>query len=184
MIKVFLVPHNKIYAKPMSLLSSAPQVKGPLGLTNDQASLKGTVDFIEFIIEQEKLENQYSRVILNENEDLIGVITLKDINKTNKNCHIGTWIGHQYWSKGYNELAKSEILYTAFTELDLEYVFAGAKLSNIRSQKAQEKLPYIKVGVQSEFPNEYKKLELQVNEPCILNVIEKEMFLKWYSKNS
>ena len=184
MIKVLLVPHKKSYAKSMSLLSSATQVKDALGLTNNQTSLEGTIDFIEFILEQEKLGRQYSRVILNENEDLIGVITLKDINDINKTCHIGTWIGHQYWGQGYNALAKSEILYTAFTELDLEYVFAGAKLSNIRSQKAQEKLPYIRVGVQSEFPDEYKKLELQVNAPCILNVIEKQMFLNWYSENT
>ncbi len=179
-----LVPHNEIYAKSISSLSSAPKVKDALGLTNDQTSLEGTIDFIEFIQVQERLGKQYSRVILDETENLIGVITLKEIDGINNTCHIGTWIGHQYWGKGYNALAKSEILYIAFTVLDLEYVFAGAKLSNARSQKAQEKLPYIKVGVQSEFPIEYKKLELQVNEPCILNVIEKEMFLKWYSKTS
>jgi RimJ/RimL family protein N-acetyltransferase len=183
MIKVLLVPHHINYAKQMSALSSAPQVKEALGLTNDQTSLEGTIGFIEFILEQEILGTQYSRAILNENKELIGVITLKDINATNKTCHIGTWIGHQYWGKGYNDLAKSEILYTAFTQLDLEYVFAGAKLSNIRSQKAQEKLPYIRISVQSEFPDEYKKLESQVSAPCILNVIEKEMFLKWYSDN-
>ena len=183
MIKVLLVPHNKKYAKSMSLLTSAPQVKDALGLTDDQTTLEGTIEFIEFILEQEKLGQQYSRVILNENEDLIGVITLKDINDTQKTCHIGTWIGHQYWGKGYNAIAKTEILNTAFTELHLEYVFAGAKLSNIRSQKAQEKLAYIRVDVQSEFPDELKKLELQVNAPCILNVIEKQMFLNWYSDN-
>lgn len=183
MIKVLIVPHNNSYAKSMSSLSSAPQVKDALGLTDDQTSLRGTIEFIEFILDQEKLGKQYSRVILNENEDLIGVITLKDINHTNKTSHMGTWIGHQYWGKGYNELAKSEILYTAFTELDLEYVFAGAKLSNLRSQKAQEKLPYMRIDVQSEFPEEHKKLELQVNAACILNVIEKEMFLEWHSDN-
>lgn len=183
MIKVLLVPHNKNYAKLMSLLSSAPQVKDVLGLTDEQTTFEGTISFIEFILEQEKLGKQYSRVILNENQDLIGVITLKDINDINKSCHIGTWIGHQYWGQGYNALAKSEILYTAFTELNLEYVFAGAKLSNIRSQKAQAKLPYIRVGVQSEFPDELKKLELQVSAPCILNVIEKQMFFKCYPES-
>lgn len=183
MMKVLLMPHHKSYAKSMSLLSSAPQVKDALGLTSYQTSLEGTIDFIEFVLEQEKLGRQYSRVILNENEDVIGVITLKDINDTNKTCHIGTWIGQRYWGKGYNALAKSEILYTAFTELNLEYVFAGATLSNIRSQKAQEKLPYIRIDVQSEFPDEFKKLASQVNEQCILNVIEKEMFLNWYSEN-
>ena len=139
MIKAFLVPHNKIYAKSMSLLSSAPQVKGALGLTNDQASLKGTVDFIEFIIEQENIGNQYSRVILNENEDLIGVITLKDINKTNKNCHIGTWIGHQYWSKGYNELAKSEILIYCFHRIGFRICVCWSKVIKYPFSKGTRK---------------------------------------------
>lgn len=182
MAKVFLVPHDLKYAKAMSTLSSASQVKDTLGLTTDQASLEGTNDFIRFIIEQERVENQYSRVILNENEDLIGVITLKEINPINKTAHIGTWIGHQYWGKGYNLLAKKNILYIAFTTLHLEYVFAGAKLTNIRSQKAQEKLPFVKIGVQDEFPIEHQKIESQVKAPCILNVIEKEPFLKWYSE--
>lgn len=183
MLKFSLVPHNKIYAKSMSSLSSAPQVKNALGLTNDQTSLEGTIDFIEFIQEQERLGKQYSRVILDETKNSIGVITLKDIDDINKTCHIGTWIGHQYWGKGYNALAKSEMLYIAFTVLDLEYVFAGAKLSNIRSQKAQENLPYTRIGVQSGFPEEHSKLESQVNSPCILNVIEREIFLTWHSDN-
>ncbi|MEK4715066.1 GNAT family N-acetyltransferase [Sporosarcina sp. FSL K6-1540] len=183
MLKISLVPHNKIYAKSMSALSSAPQVKDALGLTNDQTSLGGTIDFIKFILVQERLGKQYSRVILDETENLIGVITLKDIDSITKTCHIGTWIGHQYWGKGYNALAKSEILYIAFTILNLEHVFAGAKLSNVRSQKAQENLPYIRIGVQSEFLEEHSKLESQVNSPCILNVIEREMFLKWHPDN-
>lgn len=183
MAKVSLVPHHKRYAKRMSQLTSAPQVKDALGLTNDQTSLEGTLKFIEFILEQERLGKQYSRAILNENDDLIGVITLKDINRIHKTCHIGTWIGYPYWGRGYNDLAKEKILYTAFTDLGLKYVFAGAKLSNVRSRKAQEKLPYFRIGVESEFPEEHKKLELQLNEPCILNVVERETFLDWKYKH-
>lgn len=181
MIKVYLVPHDKGYAKEMSMLSSTPEVKNALGLTDHQTSIKGTNEFIEFILKQEELGKQYSRVILNEKDKLIGVITLKDINEENKTCHIGTWLGKSYWGKGYNELAKSQILFTAFTNLDLEYVFAGAKKSNLRSQKAQEKLPYIRMEVQSEYPDELNKIEAQVNEPCILNVIEKQIFMDWYN---
>jgi RimJ/RimL family protein N-acetyltransferase len=177
-----LVPHQREFAEAMSALSSAPQVKDALGLTDSQTSVEGTIGFIEFILEQEKQGLQYSRVILNEKDEVIGVITLKDIDKTNKMSHIGTWIGHPYWGKGYNAAAKAEILHTGFTALDLEYVFAGAKLSNIRSQKAQEKLPYMRLDVQAEFPEEHAKLEAQVKAPCILNVIEKDAFLKWYAQ--
>ena len=59
-VKSSLVPHNKIYARSISSLSSAPQVKDALGLTNDQTSLGGTIDFIEFILVQERLGKQYS----------------------------------------------------------------------------------------------------------------------------
>ncbi|MCF3943678.1 GNAT family N-acetyltransferase [Oceanobacillus alkalisoli] len=182
MKKIVLAPHDKKYAKTISSLSQAPQVRESLGLNNDQTSIDGTIQFIEFVQENERLGKQYSRVILNENDELIGVITLKEIDNVKKTCHIGTWIGHPYWGKGYNELAKEAILYTAFTELNMEYVFAGAKLTNIRSQKAQEKLPYVKIDVRSEFPDEYKKLEKQVDDLCLLNVIEKATFLDWYLK--
>ncbi|REB05180.1 N-acetyltransferase [Sporosarcina sp. BI001-red] len=180
MLKCSLVPHDKSYAKSMSSLTSAPKVKGALGLTDEQTSLEGTLSFIEFVQEQEKIGKQYSRVILDETGELIGVITLKDIEPTKKTCYIGTWIGHPYWGKGFNALAKSEILYTAFTLFDLDYVFAGAKLSNIRSQKAQEKLPYIRIDVQTEFLDNLINMELQLNEPCMLNVIERKMFMNWY----
>ncbi|MFD2130349.1 GNAT family N-acetyltransferase [Pseudogracilibacillus auburnensis] len=182
MVQIFLVQHHVKYAKRMLNLSSAPQVKDALGLNAEQTSYEGTVHFIEFIREQEKFKKQYSRVILNEEKKLIGVITLKDIDLTNKTSHIGTWIGFPYWGKGYNQLAKKDILYDAFTKLDLEFVFAGAKKSNMRSQRAQAKLPYVKANVEKEFPTEYQKLSSRLNEQCILNVIEKKTFLHWYSQ--
>ncbi|MUK87989.1 GNAT family N-acetyltransferase [Ornithinibacillus sp. L9] len=184
MINVTLVPHNVKYAECMSALSSETSVKEALGLTNEQTSIEGTKDFITFILEEEKQEKQFSRVILNEENKLIGVITLKDIDHNYKTCHIGTWIGQSYWGKGYNELAKRYILHTAFMKLQMEYVFAGAKIKNIRSQKSQERLPYVTIGVEEEFPNELEKLEEQVGEPCILNVIKKSSFMEWYSTTS
>lgn len=181
MRKVTLVPHNLKYAETISKLSSRPQVKNALGLSDEQTTVEGTKGFIEFIIEGEKLGNQYSRCILNEEGKLIGVITLKDIDTVNKTSHIGTWIGYEYWGKGYNQLAKAAILSTAFNELDLKYVFAGAKANNIRSQKAQEKIPYITLFVENEFPEEHTMLESQVGEKCVLNVIKKESFLDWWN---
>lgn len=180
-IKIELVPHDPKYAKSISSLTSHPAIKDALGLNHHQTSLEGTMEFIEFILQEETFGRQYSRVILNEQKEVIGVITLKDINQRNQTCHLGTWIGRPYWGKGYNELAKLKLLHTAFTELDLKLVFVGVKQSNIRSQKALEKLPYIKVNVQATFPDEYQKVVLQAKEPCLLNVIEKEAFLKWYS---
>ncbi|WP_340085158.1 GNAT family N-acetyltransferase [Siminovitchia sp. FSL H7-0308] len=124
MLKVFLVPHELQYARSISELSSEPEVKDALGLTEDHTSLKGTEDFINFILEQEKLGKQYSRVILNEDRKVTGVITLKDINRNNQTSHMGTWIGHPYWGKGYNQIAKKEMLYTAYFECNRKGCFS------------------------------------------------------------
>lgn len=179
MIKVELVNHHLKYAERMSQLSSDEKVKQALNLTDEQCSLKGTKSFIEFIRIQEKIGTQYSRLILNEEHELIGVITLKDIDIDRKIAHIGTWIGSSYWGKGYNELAKEAILKQAFLKLNLDYVFAGAALHNIRSQKAQAKLPYMKLHVDELFPAELQKIEHETQSKCVLNVIEKEDFLSY-----
>ncbi|QTD39728.1 GNAT family N-acetyltransferase [Sporosarcina sp. Te-1] len=180
MVNIVLAPHHVKYAEAISTLSSAPQIRDALGLSAEQTSREGTEGFIEFISQQEIEGKQYSRVILDEQENVVGVITLKELDPVNKTSHIGTWIGYPYWGKGFNEAAKRKILYTAFTELELDVVFAGAKKKNVRSQRAQEKLPYIKCHVEKEYPEEHKNLEMQVREACILNIIEKEAFLRWY----
>ncbi|RHW29210.1 GNAT family N-acetyltransferase [Oceanobacillus profundus] len=174
MTTLFLVQHQKKYAEEISRLSSAVQVKEALGLDDEQTSIEGTINFITHVFEQERLGKQFSRVILNDGGELIGVITLKDIDRIHNRCHIGTWIGYPYWGKGYNAMAKTEILHIAFSKFRLKNVFAGAKRENIRSQKAQEKLPYIRIGVEKEFPEEHRKLESQAEAPCILNVIERQ----------
>src|SRR5699024_226379 len=98
----------------------------------------------------------------------------------NKTSHIGTCLGPQYWGQAYNLLAKREILYKAFTELNLDHVFAGGKVSNTPSMKCQENLPSTPMEAPRAVPDEHKKLQSEVNAPCILNVVEKEVFLKWF----
>ncbi|MFF5994917.1 GNAT family N-acetyltransferase [Lysinibacillus sp. KU-BSD001] len=184
MVQIQLVNHHLKFAESMSNLSSDEKIKAALGLTDEQCSLEGTKSFIQFIVVQEKIGKQLSRVILNEAKELIGVITLKSIDLEKKTAHIGTWIGSAYWGKGYNELAKEAILKEAFLHLNLDYVFAGATIHNIRSQKAQEKLSYMKLHVDEQFPLELQKIEHETQCKCILNVIEKADFLSYLeSKN-
>jgi RimJ/RimL family protein N-acetyltransferase len=178
--KVNLVSHDLRYAKRIFSLASAPQVKDALGL-NDE-SVEDTERFINWLIEEEQAGNQVSRLIMNENEELIGVTTLMFIKPEEQQCHIGTWIGHEYWGMGYNEASKLEILKMAFFELGMEYVFAGARKVNIRSQKAQLKLPYIRLNVETQFPYELNFLENKEDQPCVLHAFYKEDFIDYFVK--
>ena len=178
MIDLKLVKHSQSYAIEMSKLTSDIRVKEALGLSDEQASLRGTKEFIDFVLAQEMEQKQLSRVIFNESNQLIGVITLKSIDTKKKTAHIGTWIGAPYWGKGYNQLAKEKMLNIAFNDMDLEYVFAGATFQNIRSQKAQMKLPYMIIDVGSQFPSELKKIQIETKSKCILNMVTKDSFFR------
>ena len=72
------------------------------------------------------------------------------------------------------------MLNIAFKDLHLEYVFAGATIQNIRSQKAQMKLPYMIIDVGSQFPAELRKIQIQTKCNCILNMVTKDSFFKTY----
>jgi RimJ/RimL family protein N-acetyltransferase len=180
MANVTLVPHSLKFADRMFELSSAPQIKDVLGIRVD--SVEDTKNFILSVIEEEKEGKTVSRVILNERDELIGVTTLMFINRDKKRCHMGTWIGHEYWGLGYNLASKIEILKIAFQQLGMEHVFAGAKKVNMRSRKAQEKLPFIRLNVEELFPEEHAFLENRTKQPCVLHAFFREDFERYINE--
>lgn len=182
MVRIQLKKHDRNYTEVMSALTSDERVQKALKLNRHQVSINGTRDFIDFIQGEERMGHQVSRVIFNEEDKLIGVITLKGIDRKRGIAHIGTWLGADYWGKGYNELAKEEMFKYAFETLQLNRVFAGARIANERSLAAQKKLPYVRFDVGAQFPEELEKIEQETNEKCILNVVEKDDFMNYLAK--
>ena len=174
---VTLLPLDLCYTNVIFELSSDPHIKTALGITVE--NIEDTKAFLLFAIEQERQKKSLSRMIVNEENEIIGLTTLKHINNEKKQSHIGSWLGYPYWGKGYNEAAKKEIFKIAFLDLQLSYVFAGAKTTNVRSLKAQEKLPYISLHVEDRFPDEHSALEEEVKSSCVLHVVSRENFLNW-----
>ncbi|MEC4696502.1 GNAT family N-acetyltransferase [Bacillus anthracis] len=179
---VTLVPLDLRYANVIFKLSSDSHVKNALGIKVEK--IEDTKAFLLFVIEEERQKRSLSRMIVNEESEIIGLTTLKHINYEKKQSHIGSWLGYPYWGKGYNEAAKKEIFKIAFLDLQLTYVFTGAKTNNIRSLKAQEKLPYISLHVENKFPDEHAALEKEVRSPCSLHVVSREKFLNWLELQS
>lgn len=177
MQRVRLVPHDLAYAGRIFKLTSAPQVRDALGLRDEK--VEDTENYIRFIIKEEADGRALSRVVLNEYNEVIGITTLMSINRGKRRCHIGSWLGHNFWGQGYNQEAKMLILKEAFLEMGMEHVFAGARKVNIRSQKAQEKLPYMRLNVEQEFPEEHVALETKEKQPCVLNAVYRQDFLEY-----
>ncbi|WP_010300918.1 GNAT family N-acetyltransferase [Kurthia senegalensis] len=169
------------YAEVMAQHISVPAIRNALALSEEQCSVKAMIQFIRVMTIEEMEDRFYSRLILNEKDEFIGVISLKNINEVTKSCHISTWIAEEHWGKGYNQLAKIAMLEFAFHTLQLTNVFAGARIENIRSRQSQRHLPYMSLRVEKEFPNELRQLELLEQSACILNVVRKENFMLWQS---
>lgn len=179
MQKVFLQPHDIYYAEKMSQLISNPVVRGALGLTINETSIAAMLDFIREMQLEEQMGNHFSRMIMNEEYEMIGVISLHNINEAKKTCHISTWLAEEYWGQGYNTLAKVKILEFAFNDLHLKTVFAGARVENFRSQKAQRKLPYMTINAERYYPEELDILQRREQAYCVLNAIEADNFFSW-----
>ena len=177
MKKIQLVKHDLKYAEDIHTYSLAPPVKDALGLPD--GTVEDTKAFIGRVQIEEQEKKTVPRVILNENGELIGLTDLMFIDRSKKSCHMGTWIAHPFWGQGYNEASKIAILKIAFEELGLEHVFAGARKVNIRSQKAQQKLPFIRLNVEADFPEELAALEKKEKQPCVLNAFYREDFLNF-----
>ena len=79
----------------------------------------------------------------NSNEPM-GCTRFYDFDENDSSVLIGyTFIGRQFWGKGYNTALKKIMLDYAFQFVDKVYFHIGAQ--NIRSQKAIEKIGAIKV---------------------------------------
>ncbi|KGP72368.1 GNAT family N-acetyltransferase [Pontibacillus yanchengensis] len=95
-------------------------------------------------MEAEENGELISRTILDEWHQPIGTINLFDINQNTG--FLATWIGKEYHGKGYNRIAKDAFFEELFFELDINAIFMKIRKTNIRSQKAAEKLPYCSIS--------------------------------------
>jgi RimJ/RimL family protein N-acetyltransferase len=108
----------------------------------------GSVEEFIFLTKQtmEAEENGelISRTILDEWGNPIGTINLFDIED---GCgFLGTWIGKPYHGKGYNQPAKEAFFNELFFEKDIQTIFMRIRKTNVRSERAALKIPYVSIA--------------------------------------
>lgn len=95
-------------------------------------------------IEAENNDELFSRTILNEYSQPIGMISLYDVQENYG--FLATWIGKPYFGMGYNRLAKEEFFDELFFTHNIETIFLKVRTTNHRSYRAVMKLPYAILG--------------------------------------
>lgn len=72
-------------------------------------------------------------------EDLIGTISVVDIDEDNENCQIGYCIGRKYWGQGITTEALNLIIDFLFKSIELERIYAFHHSDNPASGKVMKK---------------------------------------------
>lgn len=81
-----------------------------------------------------------------ETKEIIGMISLMNIDWKNKNAELGYWLGKRYWNKGIMKEAVRLLLQFGFKKLKLEKIYAKVLHPNIASAKVLEKSGFVSEG--------------------------------------
>ena len=81
----------------------------------------------------------------------IGISGLAELAVRDRRATIGTWLGREWWGTGANHESKALMCHVAFALLGLERVGAYANVDHARSQRALERIGFVREGVLRRF---------------------------------
>jgi ribosomal-protein-alanine N-acetyltransferase len=81
----------------------------------------------------------------------VGVTGLSELSRRDRRAVVGSWLGRPWWGSGANDEAKALVTRVAFDAVGVERVGAYAATENARSQRALEKLGFVREGTLRRF---------------------------------
>jgi ribosomal-protein-alanine N-acetyltransferase len=84
--------------------------------------------------------------IVDPDDWVIGITAVLEASIRDRRAVVGTWLGQAYWGTGANAESKALIAHLAFEELRMERLGAWADVRNPRSQRALERLGFVREG--------------------------------------
>lgn len=77
---------------------------------------------------------------------VIGITGVLEVSQRDRRAVVGTWLGQAYWGTGANAESKALVARLVFEELRMERLGAWADVRNPRSQRALERLGFVREG--------------------------------------
>jgi ribosomal-protein-alanine N-acetyltransferase len=90
---------------------------------------------------------QILELVIERDGDPLGVTSLMEHSRRDRRAMIGTWLGREHWGTGANAETKALMFHLSFAVLGLERLGAYAEVDHQRSQRALEKLGFLREGV-------------------------------------
>lgn len=92
------------------------------------------------------MEHYQWAIELRETGDVIGNISLLEINNNAENCEVGYCIGKAFWNKGIMTEALSKVIQFSFNEIGFQHIAARFDVNNFASGRVMEKCNLIYEG--------------------------------------
>lgn len=103
--------------------------------------------FIKSAMEQKLDSENLHYAIVDENDEYMGTISLKNINRRDKNAEYAIVTRSVAHGKGYAMAATKEILAFGFDELQLEKIYLYVSVNNVAANKFYKKCGFVEEGV-------------------------------------
>jgi ribosomal-protein-alanine N-acetyltransferase len=84
--------------------------------------------------------------IVDRDDWLIGITGVLEVSLRDRRAVVGTWLGSAYWGTGANAASKALVAHLVFGPLRMERLGAWADVRNPRSQRALERLGFVREG--------------------------------------
>lgn len=101
---------------------------------------------VEFIKSSWNDRNNVHFAMVEDNDEYIGTISLKNINFIDRNAEYAIMVGKEYWGTGYALEATNRIIEYGFKKLNLNKIYLNVLANNLRANKFYEKYGFIKEG--------------------------------------
>lgn len=110
-----------------------------------------TMEKVESFIKNAMVQSHESEnlhyAIVDEQDNYMGTISLKNINRKDKNAEYAIVTRREAHGKGYAAAATKDILKVAFEELGLEKVYLYVSTDNVGANKFYRKCKFVEEGV-------------------------------------
>ena len=93
---------------------------------------------LDFINNSFSDENQHFAIV-DESDNYLGTISLKNISATDNNAEYAIVLMHKHWGKGFAQKATEELLQYAFQTLHLHRVYLNVLAENLRANNFYRK---------------------------------------------
>lgn len=153
----------------------APETKEIFANNFASFTLENVMNFIKRANEDDKNKNF---VCVDDNDNYLGTVSLKNINYSAKNAEYAISFCPDAHGTGAAKFATDEILKYAFETLELERVYLNVIRDNMRANKFYKKMGFVFEG---EFRN-HILINGKMKNLCWYSILKQEFFIK--KKNS